>query len=125
MIFYHVTDAADSILRDGFRDATGGYMFAEVELTGVWLGDSPMTVNEGAKGEQVLLIVFPADVDISDLEIVEDWKPYREWCVPAALINNRATVTLLSEEEVDELEDRLFRERFPDGPPRWLPPKNA
>jgi hypothetical protein len=121
MIYYHTTDAADSILRDGFRDATGGYMFAEAELTGVWLGDVPMTGNEGAKGEQVLLIVFPDDVDVSDLEIVEDCKPYREWCVPAALINTRATVTLLSEEEVDELEDRLFRERFPNGPPRWLP----
>ncbi len=125
MICYHTTDAAESILRDGFRDATGGYMFAEVELTGVWLGDSPMTVNEGAKGEQVLLILFPADVDLSDHEIVEDGKPYREWCVPAAIINTRATVTLLSQEEVEELGDRLFRERFPDGQPSWLLPLNS
>ncbi len=28
---------------------------------------------------------------------------YREWCVPADLINTQGTVTLLSEDEVDEL----------------------
>ena len=52
MICYHTTDAADQILHDGFRDATGSYMLANFELTGVFLGDSPMDINEGAKGDQ-------------------------------------------------------------------------
>ena len=92
-IYFHTTDAADAILRDGFRDSTGGYMMANIVLTGVWLGDSPMTVNEGAKGEQVLRVELEADM--GDFEVIEEGKPYREWCVPAALINDRATVTLV------------------------------
>ena len=78
-------------------------MFANLELTGVWLGDSPMSVNEGAKGDQVLRVEWPDNVDLDDFEVVEEHKPYREWCVPAALINARATVTLMSQDDVDEL----------------------
>ena len=98
MICYHTTDAADQILHDGFRDATGSYMLANFELTGVFLGDSPMDINEGAKGDQVLQVEFPDDVDLGDFELIEEYKPYREWCVPAALINACATVTLMSAE---------------------------
>ena len=124
MICYHTTDSAEAILRDGFRDATGSYMFAGTVHTGVWLGDSPMSLNEGAKGEQVHRVEFHNDADLAASEVIEEHKGYREWCVPAEIINTRATVTLLSQEEVEELEDRLFRERFPDGPPSWLPPLN-
>ena len=101
-IYYHTTDAADAILREGFRDATGSYMFATFELTGVFLGDSPMDINEGAKGDQLLQGEFPVDVDLSDFELIEEHKPYREWCVPAALINTHATVTLMSDEDDDD-----------------------
>jgi len=58
MICYHTTDAADAILHHGFRDATRAYMFVNFELTGVWLGDSPVDINEGAKGDQVLRVEF-------------------------------------------------------------------
>jgi hypothetical protein len=40
--------AADQILRHGFRDAIGSYGLVNFEQTGVWLGDSPMDINEGA-----------------------------------------------------------------------------
>jgi hypothetical protein len=79
MIYYHTTDAADEILRGGFRDATGSYGFATLDLTGVFLGDSPMTINEGATGDQVLRVEIPDDVDLRDFELIEDAKPYREW----------------------------------------------
>ena len=107
VICYHTTAAAEAILRDGFRDATGSYMFANsvkefatghTELIGVWLGDSPMTINEGGTGDQVLRVEFVDDVDLDDFEVVEEHKPYHEWCVPAALINARATVTLMSDD---------------------------
>ncbi|WP_064423118.1 hypothetical protein [Mycobacterium sp. GA-1285] len=65
-----------------------------LELTGVWLGDRPMDINEGAKGDEVLRVEFGDDVDLDEFEVIEDGKPYREWCVPAALINAQATVTL-------------------------------
>jgi hypothetical protein len=37
--------------------------------------------------------------------LIEEHKPYREWCVRAALINAHATVTLMSDDEppADEL----------------------
>jgi hypothetical protein len=111
VICYHTTDAADAILRQGFRDATGSYGFANFELTGVFLGDSPMDINEGATGDQVLRVVLPDDVDLGDFELVEEHKPYREWCVPAALINQRGTVTLMSEDEVEELAGQRWDQR--------------
>lgn len=97
-------------------------MFANLVLTGVWLGDSPMSVNEGAKGDQVLRVEFPDDVDLDDFEVVEEHKPYHEWCVPAALINTHATVPLMSEDDVDELDRQrwfghLGPERDDDGQP--------
>jgi hypothetical protein len=65
MICYHTTDSADEILRNGFRGATGSYMMT-TELTGVFLGDRPMDINEGAKGDQVLRVEFPDDEDLDE-----------------------------------------------------------
>lgn len=96
-ICYHTTDAAVEILRSGFRDTTGSYLFHDFKLTGVWLADNPIDANEGTKGDEILRVEFPDAVNLNDFEVVEDLKPYREWCVPAALINSHATVTLLSE----------------------------
>jgi hypothetical protein len=66
------TDAADAIPRHGFRDATGSYLFVNVEPTGVWLGDSPMDISEGAKGDEVLRVEFPDDVDLGAFVVVEE-----------------------------------------------------
>jgi hypothetical protein len=49
MIVYHCTDAADEILSDGFRDGFGSYLTMNT-YTGVWVSDSPLSVNEGATG---------------------------------------------------------------------------
>jgi len=103
MICYYTTDVADVILHDGFREATVSYMIVGLELTGVWLGDGPMDINEGAKGDQVLRVELPGDVDLTDFEVIEYGKPYREWCVPAVLINTLATVTLMSDDELERM----------------------
>jgi hypothetical protein len=78
----------------------------------VWLGNQPMEVNEGAKGDQVMRVELDDDVDLDDFEVVVEGSPYREWCVPAALINEHATVTLMSESAVDELQTQLFLSRI-------------
>jgi hypothetical protein len=104
------------ILRDGLRDATGSYMFVGLELTGVWLGDRPMDINEGAKGDQILRVELPDAVDLDDFEVVEDGKPYREWCVPAALINEHATVTLMTNHELEDMGSMIRRGDL-DPPP--------
>ena len=53
----------------------------------------------------VLRVEFRNDADLAASEVIEEHKGYREWCIPAEIINTRATVTLLSQEEVEELED--------------------
>jgi hypothetical protein len=86
-VLYHVTseEAARSILRDGFLDGRGTYLTIQ-EWTGVWLSDSPVSVNEGAQGETILAVDIPLDL-VLDYEWVEEGKPYREFLVPARLVN--------------------------------------
>jgi hypothetical protein len=102
-ILYHTTHkkAADAIIRGGFKDATGYYMTTE-EWTGVWLADQPLDINEGADGDTLLEVEFddlaPLEdhelVEDEDHELVEDGKPYREWLVPAALVNSIGRVRI-------------------------------
>ena len=102
MTFYHRTDAAEVILRDGFRDAEGSYMLTGVTLRGVFVSDKPLDSNEGAKGRQLLEVTLPEDCcDFSYHELVEDDKPYREWCLPAKLINRYGAVRLVTEQDED------------------------
>jgi hypothetical protein len=50
---------------------------------------------------------FPTmKTSMNEFELKEDEKPYREWCVPAALIKERATVTLMSDHELEEMGPR-------------------
>jgi hypothetical protein len=96
MICYHTTDA-ETILANGFGDS---FMFVDaLAVTGVRLADHPLDCNEGANGDQVLRVEFPGDINLDVFEVTGAGKPYREWMVPAALINGRATVTLLNEDE--------------------------
>jgi hypothetical protein len=78
-------------------------------LTGVFISDQVLDINEGAKGEDVLEVVLPDDLDLSEYELAEDMKTYRERCVPARLLNV-GRVRLLSEREVDAI-------RYPELPP--------
>lgn len=101
MRFFHRTtpSAAQAVLRDGFRDAVGHY--ATFQLTGVFISAEPLTVNEGAKGEELLALDTDDDLEqITEFEIVEEEKPYREWCVPATWINRRCRVSLIDEDEM-------------------------
>lgn len=58
----------------------------------MFLSDVPVDGNEGATGDELLEVLLPDGTDLSEYEIVEDGKPWREWCVPAALLNRAATV---------------------------------
>ena len=73
------------ILEHGFWDATGSYMMVGIELTGVWISDEPLNANEGFN--VVLTIDLSDSVDLTEYEIIEELKPYREWCVPAEILN--------------------------------------
>jgi len=121
MIFFHRTtrDAADAILAGGFRDATGSYGLVGHTLTGAWLSDIPMDQGEGAKGEIMLEVQLTgmkeADLDEhehprdSRLTARTDYHPfdYREWCIPAKLVNAHGAAHEVSIEEEDELDTPL------------------
>ncbi len=106
MFLYHRTNAADEILRDGFRDGEGDYM-TDVVLRGVWLSDVALDIQEGANGNQVLGVELPDALAIEH-EVVEEEKPFREFLVPADVLNRQGRTRLLSEAEVDAIENRGF-----------------
>ena len=96
MKLFHYTSAknAANILKKGFRDTTRSYMMSTT-VTGVWVFDKMSGESEAALAD----VVFQIEVKISkrDLdfyEVKEEGKPYREWCVPARLLNNGKIVRL-------------------------------
>ncbi len=103
MIVYHRTSstAANAILREGFRDATGKYMTEHLH-TGVWVSNYPLDSREGAHGDALLRIALDVPDDgLATFEWVEEGeKGYREFLIPAAVLNTNGTV-----EPVDEDND--------------------
>lgn len=93
--FYHRTTEgrAVSILANGFRDGTERPVG---DLIGVFLSVDPNLGEEEVPDGVVLVIDLPdSESDLSYYELVEEGKPYREWLVPAALINSRGAVRRL------------------------------
>jgi hypothetical protein len=85
---FHVTSskAAREILRSGFKD--GAQAVGIEGMRGVWLSDRPLDANEGITDDTaVLAVTFDVPLDrLAFYELVEDDKPYREWCIPASVI---------------------------------------
>ena len=113
-VLYHTTDAAQEILRNGFLDGEGSYGVVGAWLRGVFLSLHPANISDGAKGEEVLEVRLPKNLDLGAYAIGEEGHPQWEWLVPSALLNRLAEVRLLSEEEVDAAAAPL--DRPPDLP---------
>lgn len=100
MRLYHRTTSANaaSILTRGFKDAVGRYMTEEAH-EGVWLSDRPLDANEGANGDTLLVV----DLDVAAEELAdkfeweEEGKPYREFLVPAALVNANGKIAVVED----------------------------
>lgn len=108
---YHRTGAAAEILEKGFRDGEGNYLTMNI-YRGVWLSNVPLDENEGAQGDALLEVKVTASfAELAAFEWIEEGKPYREWLVPAAWLNKRSAIRLLTDEEEFELEDELRQER--------------
>jgi hypothetical protein len=115
---YHRTTAgaAKAILDSGFHDKRGHFGFkneagVEVEFEGVWLSDVPLDGSDfGSADRDTLLAVTLDDQDLIDCEVVEEGnvRSYREWLVPAAAINARGKVRLVSADEEEEAASRRF-----------------
>lgn len=102
MRLFHTTDSAKQILANGFHDGAGSYGLASYTLRGVFVAKRPAGISDGADGDQVLEVVLPDDVDLADYAIADEGYPAWEWCLPADLLNSRAKVRLLAEQEADE-----------------------
>jgi hypothetical protein len=85
---YHVTDAAaaEAISRDGFRDGEGHAGTASTWPRGVVVSNEPLTVYEGAPGDEVVEVAVP-DSRPPAAEFLESVTGYRQWCVSADLLN--------------------------------------
>jgi hypothetical protein len=108
MIYYHRTtaEAAEQILRDGFRDGVGTYMTDQI-WSGVWISNIPLDGNEGAKGDTLLQLELEEEA-IVDFEWIQDIG-YREWLVPARLLNEQAAgLRLVGEDEENEILRRFW-----------------
>ena len=104
MILYHRTtsNAAHAILTSGFRDNTDTYMVAE-KHTGVWLSNVPLDENEGAWGDVLLKVTLALpEKDIAQYEWIEEGKGYREWLLPADLINREGAVEVAERDVVPD-----------------------
>jgi hypothetical protein len=109
MFLYHRTafKNAQSILDIGFLDSTGFYMTAE-ELTGVWLSNIPLDINEGADGDTLLQIKLDfTEEEIDKYECKEDERPYREFLMPSELVNSKIISIRIVEDEDEELEQSI------------------
>jgi hypothetical protein len=114
--FYHRTTraAARAILDGGFRDGRGGSGFLD-PLVGVWLSNEPLTENEGARGPAVLFLKIPIAA-IRDFEVIEEGKPYREWVVPAGVVNRYRPVVVEEEGKMARRGDGIYQR----GKTWWL-----
>ncbi len=123
MELYHRTtqERAEKILSGGFRDGRGRYgvLGAVSEYSGVWVSDVPLDVNEGAEGDVLFRIHLdlPED-DLAYYEWVEDGKCYREWLVPADVLNGHGRLEVVPEEGqitfTDERGDRWLADATGD-----------
>jgi hypothetical protein len=94
VILYHRTTRknADAILKCGFKDGSGTYL-TDRRWSGVWLSNIPLDCNEGAVGEILLEIRLDLpESAIADYEWIEEGKSYREWLIPAALLNSHVSL---------------------------------
>ena len=93
MRLYHRTTMtnAELILRDGFVDRRDRYT-SDFGDQGVWFSDLPKVADECDADEAVVSI----DLDfraksLSSFEWTEDETAYKEWLIPADVVNSKMT----------------------------------
>ena len=116
---FHVTskEAASAIVAGGFVTPAGHYGYLG-DLRGCFVSAAPLSVMEGAKGDTALEVIIDSTPEqmFYEWEIIEDFKPYREWCIPAEILN-RGTIRQLPEDEVDAINAADCWNEYPPGEP--------
>ena len=84
MTLYYWTFSAEKILKSGFRGDCGK---RNIRDDGVWFSDEILELLDGIEeGMELLIIEIPFE-DIKEFEWMEEGKDYREWCIPADVVN--------------------------------------
>jgi hypothetical protein len=89
MKIYHVTilSNAKAIMKDGFRDPP----VSNAQLCGVWFSDKPCWDGGYCEtvplGHSVVAVTLLRQT-IDRFAVNYDGATYREWCIPAHVINN-------------------------------------
>jgi hypothetical protein len=96
---WHRTSAAKTILAEGFRDAEGYYLTRSLHR-GVWVSDVPLDINDGAAGDTLLSLDVP-EHELDECEWIEEGKPYREFLVPADVLNRYGPPVIEGEDALD------------------------
>jgi hypothetical protein len=112
MRLYHVTDrdSGELILEQGFQDAEVIHDDREL-LIGVWLADRCLAGEEdvgprlGPVPDAALWLEVPA-TEIEPYERTDPGKPYREFCVPARIVNEHEIGELRDLQDFDPAERR-------------------
>jgi hypothetical protein len=121
MRLYHVTDRASAraIFAGGFEDSEVIHDNRELWI-GVWLADRALAGEEdvgprlGPVPVVALEIELPAEA-VEAYERQEESKPYREFCVPAELVNRYEVAAMRDLEDID-LNERRRRGRSLETP---------
>ena len=96
-IFYHRTNAdnARGIIDSGFKNSSGYFMNNRI-WTGVWLSSIP--VESEASADALLMVKLEIDGrELSRWEWSGEGRSYREWLLPANIINRCATVEMVNQ----------------------------
>lgn len=114
IILYHATspEASALIKEHGFRDGEGGYGMVGEWFTGVFLSDLPLGSDEGTYGSTTFRVALDLpESAVAEYEWIQEESPYREWCIPAAIINEHGRVELLSDDELETASEEGWRVR--------------
>jgi hypothetical protein len=105
VIVYHRTPASALILQEGFRDGEGTYGLVPGLVRGVFVSNLPADISEGAKGDDLLRIQID-DAALERFEIVDaaGHSAFREWCIPAAILNRNSVLIEVVDDEDAELD---------------------
>jgi hypothetical protein len=95
---YHLTspESGDAIEADGFRDSTGSFM-TRSEHMGVWVSDRLLMLLCPFEDPACFEVEVPDDI-LARYEWIEEGKGYREFLVPAAVLNAHQPRRLSDEE---------------------------
>jgi hypothetical protein len=109
-IFYHRTNAhnAHAIIESGVRNSTGHFLNNRT-WTGAWLSSIPIYSEHGAEGDALLMVKLEIDdQELARWEWAAEGRSYREWLIPANIINRCATFELVNQMDLQSVTASAF-----------------